>query len=157
MRKKSNRKVRPLVNPITLAIEGARVSSPELLNELRMVELMAIDAFAKGHATIKDWHTLRTMSNVAHIMAEHGVGPEVAEVATAAQNELVTAYARYASTGRWGFTGPGLQMIRSLYEFHDLQRSVIARSDYERYLKMLRSYERNPEARREVLKEINMK
>jgi len=33
-----------------------------------------------------------------------------------------------------GTTGPGLQAMRDLFEYHDLQRSSISRGEYERHI-----------------------
>ena len=65
MRKKCKRKVWPLLNPVTHAIEGAAITDTGKLNQLRMVELSAIEAFAKGRATPNDWRTIADMLNVS--------------------------------------------------------------------------------------------
>ena len=38
----------------------------------------------------------------------------------------------FKATGRMGLDGPGLQALRELYAFHDLQRQSVSRSVYER-------------------------
>ena len=34
-----------------------------------------------------------------------------------------------------GITGPALQCLRDVYEFHDLQRTSISLSEYEKHIK----------------------
>ena len=137
MSRKTCRRVHyALVNPIRCAIEGAGVAQDSLLDKLRILELSAIESFAKGRATTDDWRAVADFCNIAETMALGGVGPEVLEACAAAGAALTGAYRRHAAIGRLGVTGPQLQALRDLYQFHDLQRSSIARSEYERYIRM---------------------
>ena len=137
-RKRTRRKHYALVNPITYAIEGAAIASQSALDKLRLIELAAIDAFARGHATVQDWHSMTQMLNLAETMAGMGIGrQEVMPACRAAQAHLIEATQRYERTGRMGTTGPGLQALRDLYEYHDLQRVSVARSDYEKAIQMV--------------------
>ena len=136
-RKRCRRQVRALVNPITFAIEGAAITNQSALDKLRLVELAAIDAFARGRATVQDWHSMTQMLNLAETMAGMGIGrAEVMPACQAAQAHLIEATQRYERTGRMGTTGPGLQALRNLCEYHDLQRQSIPRSEYEKAIKL---------------------
>lgn len=136
MRKRTRRKVYALVNPVEFAIEGARITSKPDLDKLRLIELVAIDAFARGKATIQEWSDLKQMLNLAEGMAMLGIGrEEVTPACQAAQAHLIEAVRRYQSTGRMGTTGPGLQSFRELFEYHDLQRTSIPRSQYEQAIR----------------------
>lgn len=55
MRKQCRRKVWAKVNPIEHAIAGARVADDKLLDELRIRDLAAIEAFRTGTAGLQDW------------------------------------------------------------------------------------------------------
>lgn len=133
MRKRSKYKPRAVcTNPIAFAIEGASITDTFRLDKLRLVELSAIDAFAKGVATVHDWRAVSDLSNVAETMAEMGTGPEVLPVVREVEGALLDAHARHEQTGRIATTGPGLQAMRDLAEYHDLQRSSVDRSTYER-------------------------
>lgn len=134
MRKKCKRKVWALVNPITHAIEGARVSGDEVLQPLARRELSAIESFRMGHATIQEWSDLVNLMNLCEHMAHRGIGPEAKQVCDDAHAHLLEAARRYKSTGKMGLTGPGLQCMRDLYEYHDLQRRSIARSEYDKHI-----------------------
>lgn len=135
MRKRTRRKVYALVNPITHAIEGACNTSDADLNKLRAMELAAIDAIARGHGSLHDLASLRDMLNIAETMANGGIGPEAIPPIEAAQTELVAMIERRQRTGRIGATGPGLEAFREAFRFHDLQRTSVHRSEYERYIK----------------------
>ena len=135
MRKKCKRKVWPLLNPVTHAIEGAAITDTGKLNQLRMVELSAIEAFAKGRATPNDWRTIADMLNVSESLCQMGVGPEALESCEKAQEALGNAHARHSAGKPLLFTGPELQQVRDAYEYADLQRASVSRSDLERAVK----------------------
>lgn len=135
-RKVCRRKHYPLIDPVKMAIEGAAISQSDMLDKLRMVELSAIESFAKGLATPADWRAIADFLNIAETMARGGVGPEALAVVTAVDAALSEAHARHAKTGRLGMTGPQLQALRDLYAYHDAQRTAIARSEYERFIQL---------------------
>jgi hypothetical protein len=51
------------------------------------------------------------------------------------QEALGAAHDRFKAGQHLGFDGPGLQAVRDLAEFHDLQRSSVSRAEYERAIK----------------------
>lgn len=134
MRKRTRRKVYPLMDPIAIAIDGASNTPDDRLNKLRALELSAIDAIARGHGTINDLSALRDMLNLAETMAKGGVGPEALAPIDDAQAELVSMVDRHNRTGRIGATGLGLEALREAFRWHDLQRTSIHRSEYERFI-----------------------
>lgn len=134
-RKRCRRKVWALVNPVAHAIEGAAITSPADLDRLRLVELAAIEAFAKGRAMPDDWRTLADMVNVSETLSRMGVGPEAMESCLKAQEALGAVHARHSAGKALLFTGPELQAIREAYEYADLQRASISRSELERAIK----------------------
>ena len=133
-RKQCKRKIWLPVNPITHAIEGARVADDKLLNAVRMLELSAIEAFRTGTARRTEWQSVVDMLNVCETMAEGGVGPEALSSCREAQDHLIDAARRYEKTGRMGMTGPGLQSLRDVFAYHDLQRRSISRSKYAEFI-----------------------
>ena len=134
-RKHTRRKVYALTNPITLAIAGAAVTDTASLDRLRMLELTALESFRMGRATKSDWKALADVLNIAQTMAESGIGQEVLGVCARAQEALSETHDRFKRTGRLGFSGPELQALRELLEYHDLQRTSVSRSQYERSIK----------------------
>lgn len=131
MRKRTRRKVYPLINPVEYAIAGAAVIPQRELDPLRLRELAAIEAFRNGTAGVQDWHDVAALLNLCESMARDGVGTEALETCAAAQAALVEAAHRFQRTRKMGTTGIGLQSFRDLFQYHDLQRQVVARSQYE--------------------------
>jgi len=138
-RKRCIRKHWARVDPIALAIAGATITTEADLDKLRLRELSAIESFAKGTATPPEFRDLCDMLNLAQTLGETGVGPEVLPVCMLAEAELLAAKDRHDQTGRLGITGAGLRALRDLYEFHDLQRTSIDRSQYERAITRTRN------------------
>jgi hypothetical protein len=136
MRKRTRRKVYALVNPISFAIQGAAISQEADLDKLRIRELAAIDAFARGAATIGDLHDINAILGLAETMAKAGIGrEEVLPACAKAQEHLIDAARRFERTQKMGTTGLGLTSFRDLYAFHDLQRQSVSRSEYEKAIK----------------------
>ena len=135
MRKKCKRKVwSTSINPLAHAIAGAAVADNAALDKLRLCELSAIDAMTKGMGTPHDWRWLADVLNIAETMAKHGIGPEVLPYCEDAQKALLEAKERFDKTGKMGLSGTGIKAIKELWEYHDLQRTSVARSEYERMI-----------------------
>jgi len=90
--------------------------------------------------TIQDWRTLVDVLNLSEVMGKAGVGPEVLPVCAKAQDALHKAALRFEETKKMGLDGPGIQAIRELIEYADLQQASISRSDFEKYVKKTRDY-----------------
>ena len=141
MKKRCKRKVwSTAINPIVHAISGASVADKESLDKLRMHELGAIDAMTKGKGTVEDWRWLADVMNIAETMGNHGIGPEVLPHCQMAQEALYEAAKRYEKTGKMGLSGLGIKAIKDVWEYHDLQRTSIARSEYERMIQKTANY-----------------
>lgn len=136
MRKRCKRKVWPTnINPIAHAIAGAAVSDEKSLDKLRLCELSAIDAMIKGVGTPEDFRWLCDVLNIAECMAKDGIGIELLSICEKAQKELLDAKERYDKFGKLGLSGEGIKILRELLEMHDLQRTSVARSIYEKAIK----------------------
>ena len=134
MRKQTKRKFWKLIDPIRHAILGAGITQNHLLDKLRLTELAFIDAMTRGLGTLQDWQELTDMMNISEVMALDGVGPEVLPHCQQAQNALEQAALRYQSTMRMGLSETGINSLRDVFEYHDLQRRSISRSEYEKYI-----------------------
>jgi len=137
------RKVWNKVNPIEFAITGAAITAEDKLDRLRMGELSAIESMVKGNATTGDWRALVDMLNIAETMSTNGIGIEVLEVCQVVQKEMEAAAHRYEKTRKMGLTGTGIRYIKELYALHDLQRTSISRSEYERMIEKTINYIRS--------------
>lgn len=134
MKKLCRRKHYALINPIQHAVEGAALTPESLLQPLRLRELAAIQAMVTGKATLQEWQDLADMLNLCETMERGGVGPEALPSCAKAQEALIQAAKRYESTQRMGLTAEGLQAIRDVYQYHDLQRQSVSRGQYERWI-----------------------
>jgi hypothetical protein len=134
-RKKCKRKVWATnIDPIAHAIAGACVSDNNALDKLRLCELAAIDAMSKGMGTVEDWRWLADVVNIAETMGKNGIGPEVLPYCEIVQQALLEAADRYQKTKKMGLSGIGLSKVKDLWEYHDLQRTSVARSVYEKMI-----------------------
>lgn len=136
MRKRTKRKVVKLMNPISLAIEGATIPRQDKLDELRVRELAAIDAFAIGKGHLQAWHDMRTMVLVCREMAIGQVGPE----AIPACDKALEIMARgdtmiHPAEDLMTMPEEAIEAIKDVFAFHDLQRQSISRAEYERFIR----------------------
>lgn len=134
MRKKVKRKHWALLDVVNHAILGAGITQEHLLNKLRLTELSSLDAMTKGLGTVQDWQELVDMMNISEVMALEGIGAEVLPYCKASQNALKQAALRYQTTMRMGLSGEGINALREVFEYHDLQRRSIPRSLYEKMI-----------------------
>jgi len=141
MRKKTHRKVwSTQINAVLHAITGASITPRETLDKLRFTEYAALDAITRGMGTVGDWRTLVDVLNLSEMMAKNGIGPEVMPVCEKAQEALHKAAMRYQNTMKMGLDGVGIQAIRELLEYADLQQGSITRAEFERYIQKTKNY-----------------
>lgn len=143
MRKQCRRKIWAKVNPIEYAIAGAAITDEDKLDRLRLNELSAIESMVKGNGTTGDWRVLVDMLNIAETMGANGIGIEVLPICEIVQKEMEAAAHRYEKTCKMGLTGTGIRYIKELYALHDLQRTSISRSEYERMIEKTSNYIRS--------------
>jgi hypothetical protein len=139
MRKQCRRKIYQLIDPIAHAIAGAAITTDDCLDQLKAKEATAIEAMRLGNATVYTWQELVDMNNICQVMARSGIGPEALVDCMIAEMELKQATKRFEATGRMLLTGPGLRAIQEVSEWHQLQRTSISRSEYERMIEKTRN------------------
>lgn len=144
MRKQTRRKIWDTsLCPVTHAIAGAAIADKESLDILRKKEDGSMEAFRNGSATKQDWNNINAVVRLAESMADAGIGPEVIVHCKIAEMHLLEAQERFKRIGKMGSTGLGLQSFQDIIEYHELQRTSVARSVYEKHIKritdMLRS------------------
>jgi len=141
MRKRTKRKTWALLDCVTHAITGASITQRDKLDKLRLLEYSALEAMTKGQGTITDWRTLVDVLNLSEMMARNGIGKEeMMPICQKAQNALHEAAERYQKTLSMGLSGEGIQAVRELIQYADLQQSSISRSDFEKYIQKTRDY-----------------
>ena len=141
MRKQCRRKVwSTAINPIAHAMAGAAITDESSLNKLRLGELSALEAMRMGKGTLEDWRLLVDMLNITQTFIRHGIGPEAREDCQKAQESLYNAAKRYEKTKQMGLDGQGIGALQNVHEWHDLQRTSVARSVYEDMIEKTRNY-----------------
>lgn len=140
MRKRTKRKVWNLIDPITHGIVGAAITQRDKLDKLRLLEYSALEAITKGQGTIADWRTLVDVLNLSEMMGKGGIGPEVLPICQKAQDALHKAAMHYQKTLHMVLDYQGIQALRELIEYADLQQSSIPRSEFEKYIMKTKNY-----------------
>ena len=136
MRKQTRRKIWDTsINPVTHAMVGASITDDESLSLLRKKEDGSMEAFRNGTATAHDWNNINAVVRLAESMAAANIGPEVMVHVKIAEMHLIDAHDRWRRIGKMGGTGPGLQAFQDIIEYHELQRTAVARSVYEKHVK----------------------
>ena len=120
---------------MTHAMVGASITDDESLSILREKENGSMQAFRNGTATPQDWNNINAVVRLAESMAAADIGPEVMVHVKIAEMHLIDAHDRYKRIGKMGSTGPGLQALQDIIEYHELQRTSVARSVYEKHIK----------------------
>ena len=158
MRKKTRRRNWALINPVYYAISGAATISQELLDQQRVAELKAMQAFRDGHATRGDWDQLRLMLLMAFTMAKNGVGPEALPSCRTAWTELLAAKRRSDEGAHLGLTGQGITAMREAYEYHDLQRQSVSYRRLQEFFRWVSAVDLStPASEREGLTPVKVK
>jgi hypothetical protein len=124
------------IDPITHAINGAAITPRQALDTLLVRELASLDAFTRGKATMREWSDMVNVNNLTQTLATMGVGHEAMPDAHKAEEGLIEAARRFQETKRMGLSGPAIQALRDIIEWHDLQRSSIPRSQYEEAIRL---------------------
>jgi hypothetical protein len=135
MRKQCKRKIYALVNPITMAIEGACITTEDKQKTLEERESKALEDIMSGKGTPISWQHLVDLNNLCQEMGRNGIGPECLVDCMMAELELKAAAKRYKKTGKMGLTATGIKSIQQVQEWHSLQRKSISRSQYEVMIK----------------------
>lgn len=116
------------------AMVGASVVDDESVKVLRDKEAASLEAFRTGTATKQSWNDINAAVRIAESMAKAGIGPEVMVHAKIAEMHLLDARDRFNRIGKMGTTGPGLQSFKDIIEYHELQRTSVSRSVYEKHI-----------------------
>jgi hypothetical protein len=122
---------------------GAAITDESSLNKLRLGELSALEAMRMGKGTLEDWRLLVDLLNITQTFVRYGIGPEAKEDCKKAQESLFNAAKRYEKTKRMGLDGQGITALQNVHEWHDLQRTSVARSVYEDMIEKTRNYIRS--------------
>lgn len=131
MRKRCRRTVRALVNPITMAMEGAAFTPQDKLDRLRTMELSTIADFRAGRGSLEGLRMLTDMLNLCETLGTMGVGPEALPACAAAHETVLSVMRRFERWQKFEATPAEVTSLEEVYAFLDLQRQSIPRSQLE--------------------------
>ena len=151
MRKQTKRKVYGLYNPITMAIAGAAVSNGPEVQQLDTGESSALESLRTGKAVEEEVHLLTVMTAISAVLAYKKRMLEPRLMAQQAFKALDSIKERNKRTGKWGASGEELAALREMYQYHDAQRAMVARSEYEKAVVSSKEVLQNPVRRQKVL------
>lgn len=139
MRKATRRKwVDPMRNPIRYAVESALPPGERFVDKLRLQELGALDAFARGRGDFQQWEVLARMVNASEHLGEHGCGPEAVPAARMAADVLMAATTRHEQTRKWTLDEDGLVALREVRAYMDLQFQSLSVVELEAHFAAIR-------------------
>lgn len=124
------------INTITHAMAKASITPREDLDKLLAKEIAAIEEISFGRGNLQHWFDLTNVVNICETLAHDKVGAEALQSCWDAQEALIEAAKRFQATGKMGLSGVGIKAVRDLIEYHDLQRSSIPRSQYEKAIRL---------------------
>jgi len=78
--------------------------------------------------------------NLSEVMGKAGIGPEVLPICEKAQEALHKAAMHYQKTLHLVLDYQGIEALRDLIEYADLQQGSISRSEFEKYVKKTKDY-----------------
>jgi len=147
MRKSCKRKhwnTSPGFSAVAHAINGACVIDDQILQDIRIRELSAIQSMQDHTATDQDLYDILALHSMAVVMAENGIGKfEVMPVCTQAKTAIANLIKRVEKWGKFDARESEIIILRELWDWHDAQRKSIQRSDYDKYLKMAINKQKN--------------
>lgn len=137
MKKSAKRQIRPLVNPLTVAIKRASPVTPDVVQHLRLREWSAIEAFAQGKATSVDVALLEELLCMCLCSIELGIGPEAQATCDAAELVFAALRARSPANTPMVMNSEEIAVMRDLQSYHDQQRAACNRREYSHMADMV--------------------
>lgn len=117
-------------------IQSSPLDADEMLHT-KLDGRAGLDSLVSGPApTEHDWANVSRSVNTALLLAEDGYGVEHQDVFIKAQEGLLRACQRHATTDKWRLDGQAIQDIRDALYLHDQQCELVTNGDY---LKALRA------------------
>lgn len=101
----------PLVKLARIQVSKEPVTD-EYAAHFELAAHTALDAFAHGRATRKEWDSLANVMNVAYTLAENGIGAEVLPEILTARGAMGRVRDRFKAGKGLVFDGEGLQAVR---------------------------------------------
>lgn len=135
MKKKRNKRYKPrdvALNPLSEIFGGMSGDHADHLRTVNVGNHQALAAIAQGAGTRNQWDLLVGAMNMANVLCEQGIGPELREALLAGRDAMLECGKRWHRTGKFVFTGPELANMNEAMACHDAQLENIRAIDVER-------------------------
>ena len=85
---------------------------------ISLTELMIVEAIASGHGTTWHFDSLCDMRNVLVLASAYKQDASAQAICDAMRIPMQSMRDRYAKTGRFGLSGPELQVVRAFVDYY---------------------------------------
>ncbi len=153
MRKRSKHRPKPVLrNPMAFVMENVALikchDAGDTMVTLQAKNHAAIEAVRIGEATRLHVDRLISMVNVTDsILSLYGRGIEFAAEIRAGHEAVMMVGRRGLARGRFLFTGPELDAVRTLAEIHDAQLEITTLGEMERAVEYVKAKTRSGHAK----------
>ncbi|WP_321902063.1 hypothetical protein [Paraburkholderia tropica] len=89
---------------------------------------VALNEMINGRGTEEHWSTIVCALNIALVLAETGPGLDSIGIIKSALDGMVRARDRARRSGRWGFDGEALNVVKISIEVHDAQLATVTKA-----------------------------
>ena len=127
------------LTPLETAIRNAATAPKQSRDLLATADLSTLETITRGKGRLSDFRYLVDISNLVEVLArDFRIGGEdVLAAVKSAESAFLSCAARIETTGKIGFSGPELQAVREMLEWHQAQREACPRGVYLAAIKLL--------------------
>ena len=136
-RKHTRRTVRPLVDPISLAIDRAGLLSAGQQAQLMVPARAAVEAMARGAGSVATWQQCADVLNLAEALCELSIANNLAATVTQAQAALANVMQRVKAGRGWTLYGPELAALREGLWLYSVQISLCSVGEHLRAIELV--------------------
>ena len=127
------------ITPLETAIRNAATAPKQSRDLLATADLSTLETITRGKGRLSDFRYLVDISNLVEVLARDFRigGEEVLAAVKAAEEAFLSCARRIEERGKMGFSGPELQAVREMLEWHQAQREAASRGVYLAAIKLL--------------------
>jgi hypothetical protein len=145
MRKKSNRKVRPLVNPIVHAMEGAALIPQARVAESNRIHREAFERLRSGTGSKQDMLSLIIVNNflagykLYYLAPRKLSNPVLDQILNPIEEMFKKMFKRGEETGKYLFNGEGIKLMEQMLEMNHRVLDSTSNGDVDRIISYVRN------------------
>ena len=127
------------ITPLETAIRNAATAPKQSRDLLATADLSTLETITRGKGRLSDFRYLVDISNLVEVLARDFRigGEEVLAAVKEAEAAFLSCARRIEERGKIGFSGPELQAVREMLEWHQAQREAASRGVYLAAIKLL--------------------